>query len=106
VTYITEGMMRVLHRKPLDRDPLAGALGPRHSFLASDTAPLVPGEAAELRIALEPISVLVRSGHRIRIAVAGADASNFVRIPAEGNVRITVLRDREHPSFVELPFMQ
>ena len=106
VTYITEGMLLALHRKPLDLDPFSGALGPRHSFLASDTAPLVPGKAAELRIALEPISVLVRKGHRIRIAVAGADTSNFVRIPAEGNVRITVLRDRAHASFVELPFMQ
>jgi predicted acyl esterase len=54
-------------------------------------------------VELLPISALVRKGHRIRIAIAGADKDTFSRIPAEGTPTLTVSRNTEHPSFVELP---
>lgn len=99
-----EGVFRVIHRKEVDPDSLPyRSLGPAHSFLRADAEPLHPGEVATIRFALIPTSVLLRRGHRIRLALAGADAGLFQRYPAEGTPVWTVHRDREHPSFLELP---
>ena len=65
--------------------------------------PLVPGEVAELSFALLPISVLVRKGRRIRIAIAGADKDTFARVPEKGIPTITVARNSLHASYIDLP---
>jgi predicted acyl esterase len=78
-------------------------LGPAHSFLRSDAEPLVPGEPATIRFALLPTSIVLRKGHRIRVALAGADASLFQRFPADGTPVWTVYREPRRASFVELP---
>jgi predicted acyl esterase len=39
-----------------------------------------------------PTSVLLRKGHRIRVALAGADASLFEGWPAEGTPKLTISR--------------
>jgi predicted acyl esterase len=44
-----------------------------------------------------PTSVLLRKGHRIRVALAGADASLFERYPA------TVYREAQRASYLDLP---
>jgi len=97
VTYLTEGELRALHRKISTPTP------PFHSFERADAQPLVPGQLAEVRFAMQPISVLIGKGHRIRIAVAGADRDSFARIPANGNPVITVERNAVHASAVDLP---
>ena len=103
VTYITEGIFRVINRKtakgPLPYTPL----GPPHSFFRADAEPLVPGQAAEISFALLPTSVVLRKGHRIRLALAGADSSVFERCPAEGTPRLTVYRGKERSSYLDLP---
>jgi len=103
--YITEGGLRALHRKPW-KDPIFGDDGFLHSFERADSTPLVPGEVAELTFRMWATSVLFRKGHRIRIAIAGADADTFDRLPAEGTPEITVYRSLVHPSFVELPVIR
>jgi predicted acyl esterase len=65
---------------------------------------LVPGQVAELEFGLLPISVLVRKGHRLRIAIAGQ--SIFARIPAEGAPTITVSRGGQHASWIDLPVVE
>ncbi|HMF55077.1 MAG TPA: CocE/NonD family hydrolase, partial [Pyrinomonadaceae bacterium] len=103
VTYITEGELRALHRK-ISRDaPPYKMFVPFHSFKRRDGELLVPGQTATLNFGLFPTSVLLKKGHRIRIAIAGSDRPTFARIPAEGNPVITVARNRQHPSFIELP---
>ena len=103
VTYVTEGIFRVINRKiakgPLPYTPL----GPPHSFLRADAEPLVPGQAAEIAFSLFPTSVVLRKGHRIRLALAGADSSVFERCPAEGTPRLTVYREKERSSYLDLP---
>jgi uncharacterized protein len=103
VRYVTEGMLRALHRRFSDETPPYRVLGPYHSFRRDDALPLVPGVAAELSFELLPTSVLFRAGHRIRVAVAGADADTFRRVPEAGDPVITLLRDRVHASHVALP---
>ena len=53
-----------------------------------------------------PISVLIRAGHRIRIAVAGADAETFQRIPEGGETVFRIYSDASHPSHVVLPMVK
>jgi len=104
VIYLTEGHLRALHRKvSSDPHPFTEPV-PYHSYRRADGAPLVPGQVARLTFGVLPTSALIRRGHRIRIAVAGADQDTFVRIPADGPAPlITVYRSRAAPSFVDLP---
>lgn len=102
VAYVTEGMLRALHRR---HDPVArDALGlPLRSFRRADAEPLVPGEVAELTFDLLPTSYVFPRGHAVRLALAGADADHFARIPAEGRVSWRVQRSEAHPSSLSLP---
>ena len=100
--YVTEGGLRLLHRR-IDEDPGIETFGPAHSFSRESAWPMVPGETAEIEIRLNPISVKIASGHRVRLAIAGADAGSFARIPADGTPTLTVERRAARPSFIELP---
>ncbi len=102
-TYVTEGMLRALHRK-ISKDPAPyRTTYPYHTFLKKDGQPLVPGQVATLTFQLLPTSVLFKAGHRIRIAIGGADKETFQRLPATGDVTINVVRGGENASFIDLP---
>ena len=103
VTYLTEGELRALHRKISSDSPPYKTLVPYHSFKKRDASPLVPGQLAELKFGLQPTSVLIRKGHRLRIAIAGHDKNTFARIPAEGSPTVTVARNKRNASWVDLP---
>jgi hypothetical protein len=80
-------------------------LTPFHSFKHKDGLPLVPGQIAELKFGLLTTSTLVRKGHRLRVAIAGADKDTFVRVPAEGFTQISVERNAQHPSSIRIPLV-
>jgi uncharacterized protein len=104
VTYVDEGVLRLIDRKEVDPKTLPyQPLGPAHSFLRKDAEPLIPDQPASTRLALYPTSVLLRKAHRIRIALAGADAAVFQRYPAEATPTWTVYREPQRPSFLDLP---
>lgn len=104
VTYLDEGIFRVIHRKEVDPRRLPyEPLGPAHSFLRADAEPMKPGEVVTIRFSLFPTSMLLPKGHSIRIALAGADASLFQRYPATGTPTWTVYRETGRSSFLELP---
>jgi len=106
VTYLTEGLLRALHRR-ISKEPNPTKLPvPYHTFMKKDAMPLVPGGIAELRFALQPISVLVKKGHRLRVAIAGHDKGTFIRIPAEGTPTIAVQRNKRGLSSIELPVIK
>jgi putative CocE/NonD family hydrolase len=106
VTYITEGMLRALHRKVSPEEPPYRVFGPFHSFKRKDSELLVPGEVAELSFSLLPTSVLLRQGHQLRVAIGGADATTFERIPAQGEPEIRLMRNQQYPSWIELPVIR
>jgi putative CocE/NonD family hydrolase len=106
VTYLTEGLLRAIHRK--EKDPSEAPfvpLGVYHTFRREDAAPLVPGEVTEIGLTLLPISTVFRQGHSIRVAIAGHDMAMKDRCPQEGVPEITVERNAKHPSRVILPVM-
>jgi putative CocE/NonD family hydrolase len=106
VAYVTEGELRAVDRKVSDETPPFKQFVPYHSFKRKDALPVVPGEVMELKFGLLPTSMLFKKGHRIRVAIAGADKSVFARVPVEGTPTVTVERDRRHASFIELPLMR
>ncbi len=77
VRYVTEGELRASARMISNARPPYKMFGPYHTFLRRDARPLVPGRIAELSFDLLPTSNLFRKGHRIRIAIAGADKDHF-----------------------------
>jgi putative CocE/NonD family hydrolase len=106
VLYVTEGILRGIHRK-VGEDPSAwDRPTPYHSFRSEDARPMVPGEVTELSFGFQPTSVLFRAGHRIRISIAGHDASAFRRIPAVGTPELRVQRNARYPSSIELPVIR
>ncbi|HKP29186.1 MAG TPA: CocE/NonD family hydrolase, partial [Gemmatimonadales bacterium] len=104
VTYVTEGMLRGIHR--LVTTAPYRVLYPYHSFRERDAAAMSPETMTELRFGLFPTSVQFKKGHRIRIALAGADKDTFGRIPAEGGVTWKVSRTGGAPSYVDLPVVE
>jgi len=90
VAHVTEGNLRALHR--------AAA----RTFRRADAARVVPGEVVELAFDLLPVSYRFAAGHRIRLALAGADADSFAPVSAG---TIEVQRTRTHASRVDLPVM-
>jgi uncharacterized protein len=103
VTYITEGILRAIHHKISEAEPPFVQLGPYHSYLKEDAAPLIPGEVTEISFNLFATSVLINKDHSIRIAIAGHDASVFARYPSKGTPIWTVERNNAYPSHVDLP---
>lgn len=103
VTYITEGELRAIHRKVTEEDQGREVLGPVHSYLEKDGELLVPGENSELKIGMLATSVLIPEGHKIRIAIAGHDGSNFSKIAEADEPVIKLQRNSSLSSYVELP---
>ncbi|MYC99242.1 MAG: CocE/NonD family hydrolase [Gammaproteobacteria bacterium] len=104
VRYLTEGQLRAVMRAVTDDPPLYRKYGPHRSELRADAMPLVPGEVAEISFDLWATSVLIREGHRIRVAIAGADADTFLRYPRDGGVPVlSVQRNATYPSAIVLP---
>lgn len=64
---------------------------------------MVPGQITTVAFSLFATSAEVPRGHRLRIALAGADADMFVPRPAAGPIEWRVHRSAAHPSHVVLP---
>ncbi|HET6146516.1 MAG TPA: CocE/NonD family hydrolase [Polyangia bacterium] len=80
VTYLTEGELRLLHRKIQGSSGSGGcdpAPGSHRSFDRADGEAVTPGQAMRIEIPLQPTAALIRRGHRIRLSLAGADAGTF-----------------------------
>jgi putative CocE/NonD family hydrolase len=93
VRYVTEGMLRALHRKEQDPPPAYRAAWPWRSYARADAAPLVPNEPVTMRFPLLPTAWRFSKGSRIRLSIAGADADHFGQVPHGSPPRFTVHRD-------------
>jgi uncharacterized protein len=107
VTYLDEGEQRAINRKQMEiHERPYNSPGPASGSARHNAQPLVPGKPAELKICMWPTSILLRKGHQIRIALAGADAGIFRRYPPVGDVTWTVYRQSRLWSYLELPMRQ
>jgi putative CocE/NonD family hydrolase len=101
VLNVTDGCLRASARS-LAAAPYWFA-GPFHPFAQADPEPLVPGEVAELAFDLFPVSWLFRAGHRVRIAISGADTDSFVPVAQDQSPLLRMHSGPNHLSRVELP---
>lgn len=104
VSYLTEGVIRAIHRAPVDPASLPYDMGAApHSFLKADSLPVTPGETMKVEFALNPVAALIHPGERIRVAIAGTDASYFRRY-SEGKAEVfTISHGGAFPSALTLP---
>lgn len=103
VRVVTEGVLRACFRSVEPPPPGLVVDSVYRSCNRASAKPVVPGEVARLDIPLFPVAWSFGAGHSIRLAVAGADADNFPRVPAEGPVSLALHRGDSHPSHVVLP---
>jgi hypothetical protein len=101
-TYITEGTLRSSHRK-LSKPPYNNLGLPYHSHYQSSLEPIPSGEPVELVFNLLSTSYRFHKGSRMRITVAFADADNFETPVIDPAPKVQLLRNKNHPSFVQLP---
>lgn len=94
VSYLTEGLLRLTFHGPK----------PAHTFTRSEASVVAPGRDIELALSLNPISALIQEGHRVRVAIAGADADSFERLPSNGAP--LSFQVRRSGSYVDLPMLE
>jgi hypothetical protein len=104
VTYLTEGLLRAIHRAPADPDAFPFSPGPApHSLRRSDALPVIPGKIMRVRFALFPVAARIEAGHRLRIAIAGTDTAYFRRY-SDGEAEVfTIRRGGDEASGVTVP---
>jgi len=103
-TYITEGDLRVSHRK-LSQAPFNNMGLPYQSHDQSDLLPTPSGEPFELVFSLLPTSYQSHADSRIRITIAFADAGNFDTPVLDPAPTLQLLRESNHLSYLELPII-
>ena len=101
--YVTEGLLRALHRKESSPPDDYHASWPFRSCEQGDAQPMTPGEPDRLRFAMLATSWAFEPGHRIGLALAGADKDNIVRIPYGRPGTWTIHVGGDEPSVLELP---
>ena len=81
--YLTEGLLRLLHRGDGITPP---------TFRRADARAVEPGRPMAVRVEFQPTAAIVPAGYRIRVAVGGADSGMFTRYPGDGgaNWRVEV----------------
>jgi putative CocE/NonD family hydrolase len=103
VRYVTEGVLRALHRKESPFPERYRTTWPSRSFGRADAAPMMPGHAERLRIPLLPTSWMFRAGSRIRLSLAGADADHCIQVPHGRPPVLTILYGGDRASALDLP---
>jgi len=107
VTMLSMGRLAASYRA-LSEPPYAMPGLPYHSGLAADNAPLVPGQAVSMDIALMPVSRIIPAGHHLRFNLAGADARqrNLQDIRQDPAPVITLKLGGATGSRIELPVLE
>ncbi|MEM6413221.1 MAG: CocE/NonD family hydrolase [Pseudomonadota bacterium] len=103
VIYLTEGVLRGLHRKTTDEPQPFNVFPPFRTFLREDAEEMQPGKVETLSFRLNPLSIVLPKGFRLRLSLAGADNVAFDRVPTSGDVNWRVHRSQLHPSSITIP---
>ena len=81
VRYVTEGLLRALHRAEAPCPDAYRTTWPFRSFARRDARPLVPGRAELIRIPCLPISWTFPAGSRVMMSIAGGDGDHCGQVP-------------------------
>ena len=86
--YLTEGVLALRHRKVSSEVPVYPHFGPYHSFLERDVEDMPVGVPTTVELGLFATSARIPAGYRLRLSLAGADATSFARVPAAGSAPV------------------
>jgi predicted acyl esterase len=103
--YVTEGLLRALHRKEQPAPATYRTTWPFRSFSRADAAPLTPGKVERIRVPLLPVAWRFSAGSRIRLSIAGADDDHCAQVPHGRPPLIKVLWGEGNTSVLDLPMM-
>jgi len=103
--YVTEGLLRALHRRERPAPESYRTTWPFRSFTRGDAAPLVPGKVERIRMPLLPVAWRFSAGSRIRLSIAGADDDHCGQVPHGRPPLVNLLRGEGHASALELPLV-
>lgn len=104
VLNVTEGFLRARHWKISDEDAPYWQAGPYRTMTRAEASPLTPGEIIKMVFDLLPTSYVFKKGHRIRLAVAGADRDCFRQVPASNEAPVLHFhRGGSFPAGIDLP---
>jgi putative CocE/NonD family hydrolase len=101
--YVTEGTLRASHRK-VSEAPWDNMHLPFQRSFREDVESLPSGVPAEMTLDLLPTSNIFDAGHRIRVAIIGADADNIELPTIAPTYRVYI--GGEHASGIVLPVVR
>lgn len=104
--YVTEGVMRGLHRKVSDAPRAYADVEevPHHTYLQKDGQLLTPDKIEKITFDLLPVSYQFKKGHSIRISLSGYDKDHFRAITSIATWKI--YHSTDFPSYISLPIIQ
>jgi hypothetical protein len=103
VRYVTEGVLRAIHRAEAPCPPEYRTTWPYRTFARKDARPMPVGEPQLLKFALLPVAWRFAKGSQIRLSIAGADADHFVQTPHGRPPVLTLMNGAEQATMLELP---
>jgi putative CocE/NonD family hydrolase len=103
VRYVTEGVLRAIHRAEAPAPRNYRTTWPWRSFARAAAKPMPVGEPQLLHFALLPTAWRFSAGSRVRLSIAGADADHFVQAPHGRPPRLTLSSGGERATMLELP---
>jgi len=100
--YVTEGLLRALHRKESVAPATYRTTWPFRSFARANAAPLTPGTVERIRVPLLPVAWQFAKASRIRLSIAGHDDDHCGQVP---HGRPPVIALQLGQSALELPLV-
>ncbi|WIM09801.1 CocE/NonD family hydrolase [Enhydrobacter sp.] len=103
VRYVTEGVLRAIHRAEAPCPANYRTTWPWRSFARRDAKPMPIGEPQLLRFALLPVAWQFAQGSRVRLSISGADSDHFGQTPHGRPPVLTIMSGGERATTIELP---
>ncbi len=101
--YVTEGMLRALHRKTAPPPSNYTCNWPYHACTRHDATLLERNVPAVLEFALLPVSWVFAKGSRLRVSIAGADELHYPQVPHGRPPRLELICGGPNGSTIEIP---
>lgn len=101
--YVTEGLLRLLHRKVSPCPPAYKTTWPFRTFSRQDARPLTPGKFERVEVPLLPTAWQFQPGSRIRVSIAGADKDHCGQVPHGRPPVLKIGTGGDQASRIDLP---
>jgi predicted acyl esterase len=103
VRYITEGMLRLLHRAEAESPPDYKTSWPFHPCTRAAAHLMPAGIAETISIAAIAVSWTLSAGSRLRISISGADAEHFPQVQHGRPPKLRIVTGEAGGSCFEIP---